>query len=440
GTAPRPEGGIDPATDARATALAASGKDGAEHVMIVDLMRNDLGRVSDYGSIWWDDAPRVEPHAGVWHLVSRVGGRLHEGLGDRDLLRATFPPGSVTGAPKVQAMRVISAVEGTAREVYTGAHGLLSPVAGLELAVTIRTIELSGDRAWIGAGGGIVADSVPGAELSEALGKASALVTAAGGRLAMAGPPPALTTAPVWMRSADRRPDPARGVLDTLRVEDGRALHLGPHLARIRASLRALGHPPAPDDLEARVTQLAATAVTPGRLRVLATPGARSSPEATIELQLIPIMATGVGTGPVALAPAIVPGGIGPHKYLDRDLIDALTTRVGATPLLLDAGGAVLEAGWANIWWLDDDGLATTPLDGRILPGITRGVLLQRSDRSPVPIREATIGFDAIRDHPLLLTSSRGVSVARLATTSPDALDRATTLARALAPLVADDG
>ena len=468
GTAPR---GTDAAAsptpaaahrDPAALGLQRSEKDQAEHVMIVDLMRNDLGRVSDYGSIWHEDAPRLEPHAGVWHLVSQVGGRLHDGLGDAKLLRATFPPGSVTGAPKVQAMRVIAAVEGTGREAYTGAHGLASPASGLELAVTIRTVEFAGDRAWIGVGGGIVADSLPEAELGEALGKARALVAAAGGTVEAGAAAPAEPVAaapaapaaaqaapeagrgpaaqqPIWMRSADRRPDPAAGLLETLIVEDGTPRHLAAHLLRLDRSLAALGLPPVPSTLAEQATELAATAVAPARLRILGRGPRNRTGELDVELQLVPMMATGIGAGPTALAPAVVPGGIGPHKFLDRDLIDALTARLGATPLLLDADATVLEAGWANIWWLDERGLATTPTDGRILPGVTRAVLLARRSRAPVRVREDTIGWNALQALPLLLTSARGVSVARLPSTPPAAVDRATALAAELGALVAAD-
>ena len=107
------------------------------------------------------EAPEAQPHAGVWHLVSEVRARLAPGHGDAALLRATFPPGSVTGAPKVQAMHVISELEATGREVYTGAIGFASPHAGLELNVAIRTFEAHAGRLWLGAGGGIVADSDP---------------------------------------------------------------------------------------------------------------------------------------------------------------------------------------------------------------------------------------------------------------------------------------
>ncbi len=165
-------------------ALRRSAKDASEHVMIVDLMRNDLGRVCEYGTIDAPRTPEAEPHPGVWHLVSKVRGRLRLGVGNGDLLRATFPPGSVTGAPKVQAMRVISELEQSGREAYTGAIGFASPVAGLELSVAIRTFEQRHGRLWLGAGGGIVADSDPEHEFEEALIKAAPLIAAIGSRTA----------------------------------------------------------------------------------------------------------------------------------------------------------------------------------------------------------------------------------------------------------------
>jgi para-aminobenzoate synthetase/4-amino-4-deoxychorismate lyase len=182
GTIKRPEDS-QMARDALA-ALRASSKDAAEHVMIVDLMRNDLGRVCAYGTVEAPRLPEAEQHPGLWHLVSKVRGRLRAGVGNAELLHATFPPGSVTGAPKIQAMRVISALEPTGREVYTGAVGFASPVAGLELNVAIRTFEHRGGRLWLGAGGGIVADSDPEQEFEEALLKASPLTAAIGSRIA----------------------------------------------------------------------------------------------------------------------------------------------------------------------------------------------------------------------------------------------------------------
>jgi para-aminobenzoate synthetase/4-amino-4-deoxychorismate lyase len=183
GTIKRPDD--DRSAQAALAALRRSGKDAAEHVMIVDLMRNDIGRVCAYGTVVAPRLPEAEPHPGVWHLVSKVRGRLRPGVSHADLVRATFPPGSVTGAPKIQAMRVIAELEPTGREVYTGGIGFASPLAGLELNVAIRTFEQRDGRVWLGAGGGIVADSDPEHEFEEALVKADPLVAAIGSRLAV---------------------------------------------------------------------------------------------------------------------------------------------------------------------------------------------------------------------------------------------------------------
>jgi para-aminobenzoate synthetase / 4-amino-4-deoxychorismate lyase len=158
--------------------LERSAKDRAENVMIVDLVRNDLGRVCTPGSIRVPDLARAEAHPGVWHLVSDVVGTLAPAMTDGDLLRACFPPGSVTGAPKVAAMEIIATTETTDREAYTGAIGYVSPVAGLELNVAIRTFERAGDRIWLGVGGGVVVDSTPEGEWAECLLKARPLLEA----------------------------------------------------------------------------------------------------------------------------------------------------------------------------------------------------------------------------------------------------------------------
>ena len=184
GTAVRPS---DPGLAAETLRrLQESGKDAAEHVMIVDLMRNDIGRVCEYGSVTAARYPSAEAHPGLWHLVTTVQGRLRPDVGDRELLRATFPPGSVTGAPKVQSLIVISELEPTGREVYTGAIGYVSPLSGLELNVAIRTLELADGHLWLGVGGGIVADSDPEAELEEALVKARPVAAAVGSGVVVA--------------------------------------------------------------------------------------------------------------------------------------------------------------------------------------------------------------------------------------------------------------
>jgi para-aminobenzoate synthetase component 1 len=169
GTRPR---GQDPAEDARlASDLLAAPKDRAELTMIVDLERNDLGRVCRYGSVLVPDPLRVESFAQVHHLVATVEGRLRPGAGPDEILRAVFPGGSITGAPKIRAMEIIDELEPNRRGLYTGAIGYLSRGGASGFNIAIRTILVEGDRASYQVGGGIVADSDPEAEYEETLAK-----------------------------------------------------------------------------------------------------------------------------------------------------------------------------------------------------------------------------------------------------------------------------
>ena len=179
----RPRSPADTTADGQAAKdLLASEKDRAEHVMIVDLERNDLGRVCAVGSVRVPELLALEAHPTVWHLTSTVTGRLRPGVQLSALLAALFPCGSVTGAPKRMAVARTRLVEPTRRGVYCGAIGTIS--RGLtDLSVGIRTATLSAGVARYGAGGGIVADSDPAAEHDEAMDKAAAFARATGARL-----------------------------------------------------------------------------------------------------------------------------------------------------------------------------------------------------------------------------------------------------------------
>jgi para-aminobenzoate synthetase component 1 len=178
GTRPR---GATPEEDARLAAeLLASEKDRAELVMIVDLERNDLGRVCSYGSVRVPELLRLESYATVHHLVSTVVGRLYDDRSVTDLLKATFPGGSITGAPKVRSMEIIDELEPTQRAVYTGSVGWIGFDGDMDLNIVIRTFLMKDGRVHWQVGGGIVADSDPVAEYNETLDKGLALKRALG--------------------------------------------------------------------------------------------------------------------------------------------------------------------------------------------------------------------------------------------------------------------
>ena len=161
--------------------LRASAKDRAENVMIVDLARNDLGRVCDAGSVTVDELCGAEPHPGLWHLVSTVRGRRRADVGLGALLRATMPPASVTGAPKPRVLQAIEDLEPVRRGVYCGALGWLDTEHDRgDLAVAIRTFTVLDGATFLGVGAGIVADSIPSAEWDETELKAARLLRAAG--------------------------------------------------------------------------------------------------------------------------------------------------------------------------------------------------------------------------------------------------------------------
>jgi para-aminobenzoate synthetase component 1 len=172
----RPRGKTLEADEALANELLNSPKDQAENIMIVDLERNDLGRVCRFGTVKVTELAILEVFPTVFHLTSTVVGRLREDRNGIDLLKATFPGGSITGAPKVRAMEIIDELEPTKRSVYTGSIGYLSFNGDLDLNIAIRTFLVKGRKAYFQVGGAVTYDSDPEAEYQETLDKARALV------------------------------------------------------------------------------------------------------------------------------------------------------------------------------------------------------------------------------------------------------------------------
>lgn len=176
GSRPR---GIDSAADAHnAEELLADPKERAEHVMLVDLGRNDLGRVCDYGTVKVTDMMYIERYSHIMHIVSNVQGKLRRGLSAFDLLRACFPAGTLSGAPKVRAMTIIEELEGVRRGVYGGAVGYFSYDGSMDTCITIRAALMQRDMVYFQSGAGLVADSVPATEYDETLHKARAMAAA----------------------------------------------------------------------------------------------------------------------------------------------------------------------------------------------------------------------------------------------------------------------
>jgi para-aminobenzoate synthetase/4-amino-4-deoxychorismate lyase len=417
------------AAAAQRAELEASAKNRAENVMIVDLVRNDLSRVCVPGTVTVPVLLGPEPHPGIWHLVSTVTGTLNPGAGDGELVRATFPPGSVTGAPKVRALEIIDELETGPREAYTGGIGYRSPVAGLELNVAIRTFEFAAGKAWLGAGGGIVADSDPAAEFAECLIKATPLLQAIGARLDTAAP------AGDSGGQAALLPRPAAGVFTSLLVSGGQTRGLAAHLARLEASVQELYGKELPASLRGELAGCLATRPT-GRLRItvrpvggplqvtvevvpLAASAHAAGPRASVPYQAGPHqagsqapaslaagpagagpLAAGPGPAAVTLLPVTVPGGLGPHKYRDRRLLAELARREQPSAaeqlLLTDETGELLETDRASVFAVIDGVLLTPPADGRILPGTTRAAVLRAARARDIRVGQKPLTLDQL--------------------------------------------
>ncbi len=382
--------------------LERSAKDRAENVMIVDLMRNDLSRACVPGSVQVPALLRAEAHPGVWHLVSDVRGTLRAGTGDGQLIAAAFPPGSVTGAPKVRALEIIHELEATPREVYTGAIGYRSPVAGLELSVAIRTFEFSGGRVWLGSGGGITARSRDAGEYRECLVKARPLIRALNATLSEdpgerpGAPAPRDPAIPPSLR-----PRPALGAFTSLRVTGGRGHDLGRHLARLDDSAWQLFGKRLPPGLHTDLDTCLSNGPS-GRLRLTARP-VGGPLQVTVE-----VIPASPAPETAALHPVTIPGGLGPHKWLDRRLLARLAGAAGGEGgdglgpdehlLIQDRTGEILETDRANVFAVIDGVLHTPPADGRPLPGVTRAAVLRLARGDGIPAAEKPVSSRRLLD------------------------------------------
>jgi len=327
--------------------LRTSAKEKAENLMIVDLLRNDLGRIAENGSVVVDSLFEIEDYPTVWQMVStisaQIGGRR---LGE--ILRALFPCGSITGAPKIRAMQVAAELEVAPRGLYTGALGWLAPNGDFRLNVAIRTLELNaGGRGKLGVGSGIVTDSQAQSEWQECLLKAGFL----------------------------RDCDPGLQLIETLRRENGVYPMWAGHLARLRRSAGWLNFP---FDEQALFQQLGKQPMS-GTWRVRMT----LNKSGAISVQSFHLDAAPPALHQAILATARIDSAdpLRRHKTTARQLYDeALAGLPAASPIFdvvfLNERGEVAEGARSNVFVERDGVLLTPPLSSGCLPGVLRAELL----------------------------------------------------------------
>lgn len=345
--------------------LRNSVKDRAENLMIVDLLRNDLGRLAEPGSVTVDRLFEIEDYPTVWQMVSEVSARIGR-QGFESVLRALFPCGSITGAPKIRAMQIIGELEGAPRRLYTGALGWLAPDGDFRLSVAIRTLELAtAHRGKMGIGSGIVADSLPDAEWRECRLKAAFICAG----------------------------DPGLKLIETLRRENGVYPMWAGHLARLRRSAEWFGFPLD----EQRLCRELGRQPTAGVWRIRLTLDSAGG---------IDIQATAIADAPPSarlaeLADIRIDSGdpLRGHKTTERRVYDlALQGLPAESPVFdlvfLNERGEIAEGARSNVFVERDGVLLTPPLTSGALPGVLRAGLLASGRAREAVLYPADLGGD----------------------------------------------
>ncbi len=389
----RPRGRWTAEDDVNRDDLAASGKDQAENVMIVDLIRNDLGRIARFGSVTVEELFTVEAYPTVWQMTSKVSAQIASGVALEDVFAALFPCGSVTGAPKPSTMRIIAEVESHARGVYCGAIGFIPPGDGLDgasFSVAIRTavVDQSEGIVTYGVGGGVTWGSAADGEYAEALAKARVLTPR----------------------------EPVPGLFETIRWDDG-WVWLEDHLSRLEASSNHLGIPYSHDRITEALADAEGRCRRPSRVRLVL--DRTGDVSATIEEA-----PSGFSTRPGPHADVTVVGvDLDPvdaadewlfHKVTDRTRYDERARRHGHWDdvLLTNTDGFVTESTIANVVFLLDGVWVTPPVGDGLLPGILRARLL---DEGVITERSVSVPEAYAADAVALINSVRGWRNATLA-------------------------
>ena len=379
GTATR---SADPAEDARqAQALASDPKQRAENLMIVDLLRNDLSRVAVPGSVRVPALFRVESYPTVHQMVSDISATLAPSKRLSDVLAALFPCGSITGAPKIRAMQIISETEVAPRGAYTGAMGYLGPDGSAAFNVLIRTLALrdGAESAILGLGSGITADSKPSDEWQECLAKGE------------------------FIRVAT----PDFDLIETMRFEPASGIaFLERHLARLGASAHALGFSFDRHAARNRLQHATFRQDQPAKLRL------RLSPRGATAVEVLPLPDAAEEPVTVTVAPLPVRNDDVRlrHKTTDRYFYDRARLDAGSFDVIfVTEDGQLSEGSFTNVFVKRDGRLLTPPADVGLLPGVLRAELIERGEA-----HEAALTADDLKDEFFIGNAVRGLIRAKL--------------------------
>ncbi|HVZ64716.1 MAG TPA: aminodeoxychorismate synthase component I [Lacunisphaera sp.] len=393
----RPRGATAVEDETMRAELVGSEKERAELLMIVDLLRNDLGRICTYGSIEVRKLHELQTFRTVHHLVAEIQGTLRDQVGPAEILKATFPGGSITGAPKIQAMRLISTLEPEARGAFSGAVGYWSACGRMDLNIAIRTIVCRDGIATFHVGAGIVSDSIPAAEYEETLHKAKALFQT----LAPAMRPTQWAIANGQWVSADlMAPEPLDpiGVYETIRLRGGEPEFVSEHAGRFVAGADSIGLRGLPD--ARTLVRHSRTLARNNTLHdgVLRWSAWRTPAGTSWCIEVTPPRAhTAKPTWRATYAalrrptPTVVPA----RKTLDRkpwrEALQAARAAGYDEAILLSESGEVVEGAITNLFAMVDGKLCTPPLDTGALPGIMRARVIELARQAGVDVRETRL-------------------------------------------------
>jgi para-aminobenzoate synthetase component 1 len=411
-------------------ALAHSAKDDAELAMIVDLLRNDIGKVCAGGSVAVAQHKRLEAYQNVYHLVSVVEGQLSSGKGAIDLIRATFPGGSITGCPKIRAMEIIDELETVRRHVYTGAIGYISFHDTLDLSIAIRTATIVDQRLVFSVGGGIVYESDPAEEYAETLHKGQTVLSVF--KDAPPLPPEATASAPwVWQDGRIMRQNQAAipvsdlgvqygfGFFETIRAEKGVACRLQAHMDRFNRTWKVLFNPVPPDvtwlDIIDQVLEKNGLGDAVAAVKIMATRGdpTRQGHNGSLLVTARPYVHRLATSRAAGLTLAIYPHPrmtpLADHKTLNYlyylQAGEWARQHRADEAVILNPDGSISETNTANLLVVSGK-TVTRPRSPYVLPGVMQAELCRRLGERGFSIVERKIQAQAIVDADTVLLTN----------------------------------